>query len=514
MQADTATPERSAFDRDFDVCVIGAGPAGITLARRLAATGAQVALMEAGGWEYDDASQAIYTGENVGLDYFDLDYARLRYFGGSSNHWGGWCRALDPQDFRPRAHNPWSGWPIGQLELDRYRAETDAILDLPPASALPDLPMPVDGETFRRIQFRFSPPTHFASKYGPEIVASPDILLGLNANLVDLRLTPDHGAVSEAVFRSLAPDDPGFPVRARRFCLATGGIENARLLLNFRSQALQGIGNGQGLVGRFFCEHPHFVLGEVMLPGEPLPEMEFYAPTELFTHDAGILNFGLRFEPGPWPPTMPASAARVGLAGTPFELRLLEFMREEARPPRRAVTAENMPLVASALLRTAQEQALNPDSRVMLAETRDALGLARVRLDWRLTELDIHTMRTVATEFGRHLAETGRGRARLSDWLMADPDPPAGPRRRRGRRQAPHVHHPHGRRPPPRRRRCRLPRARRSTTCGSPAPASSRPPATPTRPTRSSSSPSASPTTSPSVAGGEVTRSDGWCAAF
>src|SRR5690606_30850115 len=46
--------------------------------------------------------------------------------------------------------------------------------------------------------------------------------------------------------------------------------------------------------------------------------------------------------------------------------------------------------------------------------------LARARLDWRLTDLDIHTMRVIATEFGRHLAETGRGRLRLRDWLLSD----------------------------------------------------------------------------------------------
>ncbi len=420
MQIDTAGAGRAAFDGTFDVCVIGAGPAGITLARRLAATGARVALMEAGGREYSEDSQAIYAGENVGLDYFDLDAARLRYFGGSSNHWGGWCRALDTYDFDEWAHNPWSGWPIGRLHLDRYRAETDDILDLLPASAVPDLPMPHGGDVFRRIQFRFSPPTQFATKYGPEIDAAPNILLGLNANLVDLRLDPAHGSISAAIFRSLDPSDRGFAVAARHYCLATGGIENARLLLNFRDQMPEGIGNRHDLVGRNFCEHPHFVLGAVMLPGEPLPEMEFYAPTELFAVETGILNFGLRLEPGHWPPTMPASAARTGLADTPFALRLLEFMREEARPPRRAVTAEDVPLVASAGIRIAQEQALNADSRVMLADSRDPLGLARVRLDWRLTELDIHTMRTAALEFGRHLAETGRGRLRLSDWLAAD----------------------------------------------------------------------------------------------
>lgn len=418
MLAD-ADLDRGAFARDFDVCVIGAGPAGITLARRLAATGASVALMEAGALDFTERSQDLYAGENVGLDYFPLDVTRLRQFGGSSNHWGGWCRELDAHDFRPNPANPLSGWPVSRLDLDRYAAEADAILDIPPASTLPDLPMFQDGDRFRRIRFRFSPPTFFAEKYGPEITASPRILLGLNANLVDLRLDDTHGQVTGAVFRGYAPGDPGFAIRARHYCLATGGIENPRLLLNFRSQIPEGIGNRFDRVGRYFCEHPHLGLADVLLPGEPLPEMEFYAPTELFLHDAGILNFSLRLEPGPWPPTRPASAARVGLTDTPFALRLLEFMREEARPPRRAVDATHLPLTATAGLRTVQEQALNPDSRVTLADTRDGLGLARARLDWRLTELDLHTMRTIATEFGRHIAQTGRGRVRLRDWLTA-----------------------------------------------------------------------------------------------
>ncbi len=244
--------------------------------------------------------------------------------------------------------------------------------------------------------------------------------MGLDANLVDLRLDDAMGTVSSAVFRSYRPGDPGFEVRARAFCLCTGGIENARLLLNFRSQVPAGIGNGADLVGRYFCEHPSFELADVMLPGEPLPEMEFYCPTEEFIFEQQVLNFGLRFEPGPWPPTLPAAAARIGLVD-PFELRLLEFMRDEQHPPRRAVAREDLPLAARATLRTAHEQAQNPDSRVRLGDELDALGLARPVLDWRLTELDVHTMRTAATAFGRHLAEQNRGRARLHDWLLADP---------------------------------------------------------------------------------------------
>jgi choline dehydrogenase-like flavoprotein len=422
MIADASTVDRSAFARPFDACVIGAGPAGITVARRLAAAGARVALMEAGGLEYTDAAQDPYIGENVGLDYFPLDLPRLRYFGGSSNHWAGWCRALDPYDFAPKPWNPWSGWPIGPLALDPYRAETDAILDIPSATEVTDLPMPGGGYDFRRIQFRWSPPTNFAAKYGPEIEASDRIHLALNANLVDLRLAGDGASVAAAVFRSYAPGDPGFTVTAPAYCLCTGGIENARLLLNFRSQSPEGIGNRHDLVGRFFCEHPHFVLADVLLPAEPLAEMEFYAPIEAFIVAQQIQNFGLRFEPGPWPPTLIAALARNAPAETPFVLRLVQLLT--GAPPgeiRRAVAAEHMPVVPTARIRTAHEQALNRDSRVRLADATDAFGLRRAALDWRLTELDVHTMRTAVAAFGQHLAGTGRGRARVRDWLLADP---------------------------------------------------------------------------------------------
>ena len=84
-----ASVDRSLFDRPRDVCVVGSGPAGVTLARALAARGLDVALMEAGGLEISPEAQDPYAGDVIGLDYYDPFISRLRYFGGSSNHWGG-----------------------------------------------------------------------------------------------------------------------------------------------------------------------------------------------------------------------------------------------------------------------------------------------------------------------------------------------------------------------------------------------------------------------------------------
>ena len=215
MIADAAAGDRTAFQRTFDVCVIGAGPAGITLARRLAAAGADVALMEAGGLDITAESQDVYVGRNVGRDYFELDTARLRYFGGSSNHWGGMCRGLDSYDFEPHAWHPLSGWPIGKADLDPYRTEVRDILDLsapaarrrngpprpeperdgPEPADFPDVAFEQTIPRLRQVSFRFSPPVRFGEKYRAEIEAAPGILLVLNANLVDIRLdeAPETG---------------------------------------------------------------------------------------------------------------------------------------------------------------------------------------------------------------------------------------------------------------------------------------------------------------------------------
>jgi choline dehydrogenase-like flavoprotein len=418
-----ATTDRSAVGRTFDVCVIGAGPAGISLARRLAAAGADVALMEAGGYEISIESQEIYEGENVGLDYFPLDTARLRFFGGSSNHWGGWCRELDAVDFVVKPHHPLSGWPIGKSDLDPYVAETDSILDLPPVADLPasDLPAP---ESFFRTEFRFSPPTLFRDKFWDEIVASERIWAFVNANLVDLRLTSDLATVEAGVFRGYAADDPGFAIRAKAYALCAGGIENPRLLLNFRSQMPEGIGNRFDLVGRYFSEHPHVSVADVLLE-DPLQQREFYAVTEEFMLANGVQNslIDLDTQRSQPVPELFTAAKRTVRCEVPFVDRLAEQVlgrRGRCASPGLGSwwSGEAAP---EGVIRFNQEQALDPDSRVSLADDRDALGLQRVVLDWRLNELDFHTMRTVTITFGQHLAQHGVGRARLRDWLVADP---------------------------------------------------------------------------------------------
>jgi len=415
-----AETSRDGLARGFDVCVIGTGPAGITIARKLAEAGASVALMEGGGEDYEHRSQDLYKGQVSGLDYWPLDQPRLRLLGGSSNHWAGWSRPLDTLDFTARGHVPLSGWPITRADLDPYAAETDAILDLPP---LPDLdPQPQEVLRFHRFAMRYSPPTRFADKHRDALKTLPGLTCVLNANLVDLRLDDSLTSITEAEFRGYGAGDPGFVIRAGIFCLCTGGIENARLLLNFRSQLPDGIGNHDQNLGRYFCEHPHFTVADALL-GQGIDELEFYRPRPQFAEAAQTLNFGLRLEPSHFnPPGAPPRDAIADcdaalpaslIAATPDGSRLHRGMLRRAR-------ANGCP---TATVRIAQEQALNRDSRITLTETRDALGLFRTHLNWTLTGQDRQSMRTAALAFALHMAEQDRGRLRLRDWLLSDEAP-------------------------------------------------------------------------------------------
>src|ERR1019366_6955369 len=105
---------------ETELCIIGAGAAGITLALSLRDAGFRVLLLESGGLEFEEATQALYAGDNTGLPNYDLDTSRLRFFGGSTNHWASWCRPLEPEDFKPADPADLRTWPLSRADLEPY----------------------------------------------------------------------------------------------------------------------------------------------------------------------------------------------------------------------------------------------------------------------------------------------------------------------------------------------------------------------------------------------------------
>jgi len=395
-------------DKIFDVCVIGSGPAGMSLALKLAERGWSVGLFEGGGFEPTRESSDIYKGRNVGTDYYPLEISRLRYFGGASNHWAGWCRNLESFDFEPHEDRPHSGWPIRKSDLDPYQSEAGAILDLGPPNPSFDL-FGGDAGSLIRFEYRWSAPTRFGEKYRNDLSASAKIEVFLNTTLVDMNLTGGYRQVESAVFRSYAKPE-AFAVKARHFALCLGGLENPRFLLNANRQISVGIGNENDLVGRFFAEHMHFHVGRMFLSPElqrEFPEHLFFRSSPEFVQRNRTENFAIRLDGLVHEPdSMVSSMFRNTICSSTTLGRLA------------AAIQGSETLCFDGTVMVVAGQVLDPQSRVRLGNELDRFGSRRIELDWRLSELDKRTLYVAAAEFGKQLALRNVGRLRIHDWVL------------------------------------------------------------------------------------------------
>jgi choline dehydrogenase-like flavoprotein len=268
---------------ETDVCIIGAGAAGITLAREFIGSPLRVSVLESGDLEYDQETQSLYEGDVVGLPYFPLTTARLRYFGGSTNHWGGVCRPLEEVDFEPRDGVPESGWPIRRVDVEPFYPRAAEIVGLPTGDFAVEewterdrfAPLPLSSE---RVETRVALTAdesrrRFGQTYRDELGRAAGVTVFLGANAVEIE-TDEPGATATAV-RVATLAGTRFSVAARWFVLAVGGLENPRLLLASNRRRPAGLGNQHDLVGRFFMEHPRFVAGMVA-PSHPDVGVGFY----------------------------------------------------------------------------------------------------------------------------------------------------------------------------------------------------------------------------------------------
>lgn len=436
MHVDARTLEPGAA-LEGDLCIVGAGAAGITLALEWIGRRERVLLLEGGGFTFDARMQELYRGESVGLRYYPLEAARLHYFGGTTGHWAGFCAPLDPIDFERRDWVPHSGWPFGRAELDPFYERAQRVLELGPWDYDAEswrrrearlVPLPLDPAVAWTKMWQFSPPTRFGTRYRDAIVRAPNVHLYTHANVVEIEAEEGVRAVRSVRVRQF--DGRELRVRARRYVLAASTIQNARLLLASNAHATAGLGNGHDLVGRHFMEHLEMPSGHLALTGARAADTRGYrfafgrtkARGELALSAAAqragrMLNATVSLTPG----AADEEVLSTFQWGTPQQV---ERMRSDR--PADTATAERIDdgRPRAFQLLTRQEQAPNPASRITLSTERDALGVPRARLDWRLTALDRRSFRAFYERLGRELGRAGIGRVRMRDWVMERDDAP------------------------------------------------------------------------------------------
>ena len=437
---------------DCDIVIVGAGAGGIPLAHEFLKSSLNVVLLESGGYRCETGTQDLYKGEVLDpAHHGPLDKYRRRCFGGTTTVWGGRCAPFDAIDFERRPHVPHSGWPVSRQDMDPYYERAQAYCEAgrytyEAAEALPhgDAPM-IPGfkseDVAQEKIWRFSLPSNFAKLSSEAFKSSSNVRIFLHANCTKILTNKEGNHVTGLRVASLRGNE--FTVRAKYYALAAGGLEVTRLMLASRDVRPAGIGNDHDLLGRFYSSHITGELGAAAFTprGGPiiwdyeLSHEGVYCRRALSIREATqrrekLLNFRCILshppigDPGHRNPILSAvylvkrfvihkipPEYSKELAGhmTPYRRAIphiknvllgapalfgfsFKWIRKRILPRRKlpSVSLFNPKNVYN--LHFDAEQAPNPQSRVTLNDDKDALGVNRLRVDWRHSDLDVESV--------------------------------------------------------------------------------------------------------------------------
>lgn len=450
-----------------DVCIVGAGPAGIALALDLSERGISVLLLESGHIDMDAATQSLYEGEVTDARmHSPPNKYRQRRLGGSSGIWGGRCMPMDPIDFESRSCVPNSGWPITYNDLLPYYPAANALAEAGRFSydaddALGPLAPPmIHGFNSAYVRTtgleRFSIPTNFGKRYRKRLEVSPKVTVLLGANCVGLKLYADGQSIRAVEVATL--QGGRFTVMSRITVLASGGLETVRLLLASNDVTPEGVGNRHDVVGRYYMCHIAGNVGQLSLYGPTSQVKHNYeiAPEGVYCRRRlsisaaeqrrrGLANSVARLH---FPRITDPSHRNGVLSGLFLARKLISYEYGKRLNDGKNASVETYarhlsnvvadPLDTTAFLshwvmrrtlaerkfpsvilrnRTNRfsfemhgEQAPLASSRVTLCKQVDVLGMPKICVDWRYSASDIESLRGTLDLIAQEIKSSGVGR--------------------------------------------------------------------------------------------------------
>jgi len=434
---------------ETDLCIVGSGPAGLTIAGEFAGTRVSVLILESGGLDEEASIDALNEIESVGAPrVMNQSLLRNRVVGGSSHTWTGRCAPLDEIDYTVRPWVPHSGWPIARHDLEPYfdRAAPHLGIALQGydgrlwhRSGEPE----VDTRLLRPCFWQYSQGAIYPSRpmrFGPRFIrrTAPNIRLLHHATVRRVKLNEAATRLDSVI--AIGPEGKTATVRPKVLVLCAGGIETPRLLLCSNDVITAGVGNARDLVGRFLMDHPRCDAGEFDLAaaGAVLDRLG----RRRLAGKAGrpVYVHGLALSPAlqeqrellncaAWLDTTvadddPLYAAKQLLSGrdrrpVPGALKIVSHPDLILRGARDlwtrggAVTRKYSRLT----LQCTVEQEPDPQSRIRLADRTDALGMPLSQIDWRVSDREKDSVATLARLIADEFARIGFPVPRLADWI-------------------------------------------------------------------------------------------------
>ena len=482
MTAPRLAPQAQALlaAMEADVCIVGAGPAGLATACSLINSGRSVVVLEAGGDTADTATlPRVELDHEDPYPHGDIGASRAAMVGGSAGLWAfqmiaagdsaarslAGCRylPLQPLDFTMRPAIGTPGWPISAADLDPWYEAAHQLCGIGPYRYDAEFwcddqarPLPLEGAGVVSSMFQFGPATAWTIDARARLKAAPNVTIRTAARVQWLECSPQGQRVNGV--RITGPQG-GELVAARSVVLAAGGLETVRLLLDTGRHGDQVPGDQAGLVGSGFMEHP-LVRGGLLITdrrSDVISRLSLYATRRVrdtyvsgkLTLDDDLVNadgllacsallvprdasYGsaggqalarLRSPSGRRDPWM--VKARNGLRlllGAPSVARAIVAAPRQPTIDRADWSdADNSSRYSVFELLHQTEQAPDPGNRLTLGDERDELDRSTLRLNWRWAVSEQERIGRSRDLFARAFQDGGIGEVVNTDWDAGRP---------------------------------------------------------------------------------------------
>ena len=428
-----------------DICIVGMGASGITLARELAATRLDVILLESGSYEVDDRFEQLNEGEVSGFPFGGLRGGRRRGLGGTTAAWGGQCCELDVDDFEKRPWIAHTGWPLTYADLVPFYRRAESVFgvsgeayDESVWSRFGIRAVKLDPNELRTSFSVFSPAPRIGKVYRKLIEQASNLRLIVGATVTNIGTNESGSQATHVDVQDF--DGRRIHVSARNIVLCTGTIDTARLLLASRDVSVKGIGNDRDLVGRYFQDHPTSYTAQVIandtrrvqeLYGVLFRGKTWFWPkislAPALQHETGVLNGAacVMFKYDSPAIEILREMVRVTRTGGrfPFTLSQIATLVRGGGDIadagfRRYILGRSPQATPSRIeLMCTIEQAPDPESRVVLGDSKDRFGMPRVRVEWKLGDAEARTFQTLTAAADAQFRQAGLGVVEPEPWL-------------------------------------------------------------------------------------------------